>query len=67
MRDITPIQLYEEGARALAGKGTESARPVLSSPSGAEQAVRGTSSPGAEAFTHAWFFFLSLFELKSKL
>lgn len=30
MRDITPTQLYEEGARALAGKGTESARPVLS-------------------------------------
>ena len=29
MRDIILIQLYEEGARPLSGKGTVTARPVF--------------------------------------
>lgn len=55
MRDITLLQLYEEGARPLTGKGTVTARPASATAAGAEQAVRGTSSPGEVAFTHACF------------
>lgn len=49
MRDIMLIQLYEEGARPLTGKGTVCTSCPLH-PAGAEQAVRGTSGFYARMF-----------------
>lgn len=67
MRDIMLIQLYEEGARPLTGKGTVTARPVLY--------IRCWSRTGCARYkftrrggfcARMFFFSLSFFELKSK-